>query len=121
MAAPATMIMNRLTATEEKVLDALVGVQEPVVDYVRKAVEYVESAVPALPTKDMAENLPTVKQVVDTQFAFAAKVIDNQHRFVSDLLEATKPVAEKVVSQKPAPGVRKVTKTAKSTAKRAAA
>ena len=33
-----------------------------------------------------------------------------QHKFVLDLLEVTKPVTEKVVAQKPATGVRKVTK-----------
>ena len=45
-------------------------------------------------------------------------MLDNQHKFVAELLEVTKPVTEKVVVQKPATGVRKVTKT---TARKAAA
>jgi len=51
-----------------------------------------------------------LKQFVDNQFAFAGKVLDVQHKFVLDLLDVTKPVTEKVVAQKPATGVRKVTK-----------
>ena len=37
-------------------------------------------------------------------------MLDVQHKFVLDLLDVTKPVTEKVVAQKPATGVRKVTK-----------
>jgi hypothetical protein len=110
MAATATTVMNTITDTEEKALEALVSVHDPVVDYVRKAVDYVETSIPVLPTQRIGDNLPTIKQFVDNQFAFATKVLDVQHRFVLDLLDATKPVTEKVVAQKPATGVRKVTK-----------
>jgi hypothetical protein len=118
MAAPATKVMNTITDTQEKVLETLVSVQTPVVDYVRKAVDYVETSVPELPTRDLGEKLPTIKQFVDNQFAFAGKVLDSQHTFVAELLEVTKPVTEKVVVQKPATGVHKVTK---STPRKAAA
>ena len=112
MAATATTVMNTLTDGQEKALDALVNVQAPVVDYVRKAVDYVETSVPDLPTRDLGEKLPTIKQFVDNQFLFAGRVLDSQHKFVGELLEVTKPVTEKVVVQKPATGVRKVSKTA---------
>ena len=110
MAATATTVMNNLTDGQEKALEALANVQAPVVTYVRKAVDYVETSVPDFPTKDLGEKLPTIKQFVDNQFLFAGRVLDANHKFVLDLLEATKPVAEKVVVQKPATGVRKVTK-----------
>ena len=64
----------------------------------------------SLSSQRFGENLPTIKQFVDNQFAFAGKVLDVQHKFVLDLLDVTKPVTEKVVAQKPATGVRKVTK-----------
>lgn len=112
MAATATTVMNTITDTQEKVLEALATVQAPVVTYVRKAVDYVEASMPELPTRDLGEKLPTIKQVVDNQFVFAGKVLDTQHKFVGQLLEVTKPVTEKVVVQKPATGVRKVTKAA---------
>ena len=110
MAPTATTVMNTLTDGQEKALDALVNVQTPVVEYVRKAVDYVETSVPDLPTRELGEKLPSIKQFVDNQFLFAATVLETNHKFVLDLLEATKPVAEKVVVQKPATGVRKVTK-----------
>jgi hypothetical protein len=112
MAATATTVMNTITDTQEKVLEALVTVEAPVVTYVRKAIDYVEASLPELPTRDLGEKLPTIKQVVDNQFLFAGKVLDTQHKFVAELLEVTKPVTEKVVVQKPATGVRKVTKPA---------
>ena len=112
MAAAATTVMNTLTETQEKLLGALVTVEEPVVTYVRRAVDAVEASMPELPTRDLGEKLPTIKQFVDNQFVFAGKVLDSQHKFVDQLLEVTKPVTEKVVAQKPATGVRKVTKTA---------
>ena len=49
MAATATTVMNTITDTEEKALEALVSVQAPVVEYVRKAVDYVETAIPDAP------------------------------------------------------------------------
>jgi hypothetical protein len=107
MAAPATVVMNTITDTQEKVLDAIQSAQAPVVDYVRKAVDYLESSVPELPTRTLGEKVPTIKQVVDSQFTFAGRFLDSQHKFVDDLLDVTKPVTEKVVVQKPATGVRK--------------
>ncbi len=116
MAATATTVMNTLTDTQEKLLDALVSAEEPVVTYVRKAVDAVEASVPELPTRDLGEKLPTIKQFVDNQFVFASKVLESQHKFVNQLLDVTKPVTEKVVVQKPATGVHKVTKTARKAA-----
>ena len=110
MAATATTVMNTLTDGQEKAIETLQNVQAPVVEYVRKAVDYVETSVPELPTRDLGEKIPTIKQFVDNQFLFAGKILDVNHKFVLELLDATKPVAEKVVVQKPATGVRKVTK-----------
>ena len=112
MVAPATTALNALTDAEEKVLELQHDLQEQSVAYLRKAVDYVESSLPELPTRDLGENVPSFKQVVDNQFVFAAKVLDNQHKFVVEVIEITKPVTEKVVDQKPATGVRKVTKSA---------
>ena|SRR5579871_4274943 len=112
MPATATTVMNTLTDTQEKVLEFLANAQGPLVDYVRKAADYVDGVLPELPTHDLGEKLPTIKQVVDNQFVFVGRVVDNQHKFVVELLEVTKPVTEKVVAQKPATGVRKVSKAA---------
>ncbi|HEY5154720.1 MAG TPA: hypothetical protein VIJ47_08305 [Acidimicrobiales bacterium] len=110
MATPAITVLNTITETQEKVLETVLNIEGPVVDYVRKAADYVEPNLPEFPTKDLTEDVPTLRQFVDNQFAFAAKVLDTQHKFVLELLDATKPVAEKVAVQKPAVGVKKVTK-----------
>jgi hypothetical protein len=112
MVAPATTALNALTDAEEKVLEVLHELQAQSVAYLRKAVDAIESSLPELPTRELGENSPSFKQVVDNQFVFAAKLLDNQHKFVVEVIEITKPVTEKVVAQKPATGVRKVTKSA---------
>ncbi len=111
MATPATTVLNTITDVQEKALKAVLDMEAPVVDYVRKAAENIEPNFPELPTKDLTEDVPTIRQFVDNQFAFATKVLESQHRFVIELLEATKPVTGKVVVQKPVAGVKKVTKT----------
>ncbi|HVN52303.1 MAG TPA: hypothetical protein VMT43_12760 [Acidimicrobiales bacterium] len=112
MAAPATTALNALTDAEEKILEILHDLQDQSVTYLRKAVERVESSLPELPTRELGDNAPSFKQIVDNQFVFAAKLLDNQHKFVVEVIEVTKPVTDKVVTQKPATGVRKVTKSA---------
>lgn len=112
MATPATTVLNTITDAQETVLDTVLQLEAPVVDYVRKAAEYVEPNLPESPLKDRVDNLPTLRQFVDNQFAFAAQVLDTQHKFVIALIEATRPVAEKIAPQKPAIGVKKVTKSA---------
>ena len=42
-------------------------------------------------------------EIVDLQFAFIEKVLKNQQKFVNDILDAIKPVTDKVVEAKPAP------------------
>ena len=103
--------MNTLTNGQQKALDAIVSAQAPVVAYVRKAVDFVESTIPELPTRELGEKLPSLKQFVDNQFLFATRMLETNHTFVLELLEATKPVAEKVIVQKSAVGIRKVAKT----------
>ncbi|MEI7593396.1 MAG: hypothetical protein WCK41_09280 [Actinomycetes bacterium] len=111
MATTATSAMNTLTNGQQKALDAIVSAQAPVVAYVRKAVDFVESTIPELPTRELGEKLPSLKQFVDNQFLFATRMLETNHTFVLELLEATKPVAEKVIVQKSAVGIRKVAKT----------
>ncbi len=93
---------ERLTEVEDQVLESISSTQEPVITAVKRVVELTESRIPELKIS-LNENLPQINELVDLQFAFAEKVLANQHKFVNEILNALKPVTEKVVEAKPTP------------------
>jgi hypothetical protein len=99
MSAPTEM----LNEIEDQVIDTLTQMQEPVLSSVRKAVELVEGVIPdvAIP---QAEKLPSAKELVDSQYAFATRLLKLNHEFALALLDAIKPLELKVLPEaKPAP------------------
>ncbi len=102
-------VTEKLTEIEDQVLEAVSSAQEPVVTAVKKAIEAAEGRIPELKIQ-LNENLPRVHELVDTQYAFAGKVLENSKQFVTALLDAVQPAIDKVVEPKPA----KVVKAAKS-------
>lgn len=93
---------EKLTEVEDQVLDAISSTQEPVVSTVKKVVEITEARVPVLKIR-VNDNLPQIQELVDEGFTFAEKVLKSQHKFVNEILEALKPVTDKVVESKPTP------------------
>ncbi|HEY2813593.1 MAG TPA: hypothetical protein VGJ03_09035 [Acidimicrobiales bacterium] len=100
-----TTITDTLTAAQDQILDAIEKVQEPTVDAITSVVEAVEGVLPDdRPTVPFADQLPDPKELVELSFAFAQKVLDNQHEFVKAIVAAVSPLlpaAPKVT--KPAP------------------
>jgi hypothetical protein len=86
-------ITDTVTAAQDQVLDAIEKIQEPAVDAIRTVFETVEGALPDnRPTVPFAEYVPDAKELVELGFAFAQKVLDNQHDFAKAILEAVSPV-----------------------------
>jgi len=86
-------ILDTVTQAEDKVLETIGSVQEPVVEYVKKAVDYVNGVLPEdRPTLPFADQLPSAAEIVDTQFAFATKLLKAQHDFAKAIVEATAPL-----------------------------
>lgn len=107
-----TAVIERITEVQDKVLELYESAQKPAVDAVRKGVEALEQYVPQLPTDTLGGYVPTAREVVDNQFAFAEKLLRSSHEFVGALLQAVEPVTEKVVKPSPAPVARTTRKTA---------
>jgi hypothetical protein len=103
--------ISTLTDVQDKVLDTVTSTQEPIVNFVKKVVELAESRVPELKLS-INDNLPQAHELVELQFAFADKVLKNQHAFVNEILDAVKPVTDKVVETKAAPAKPKAAKAA---------
>ena len=83
-------ILNTVEGYEDQVIDLVKRAQSPVVEYVAKGVELVGDRLPAVtyPT-----SLPTPIEVVESQVAFAKKLIDANTAIVTAVLETVAPVA----------------------------
>lgn len=105
--------VSKLVETEDQILDTVSDAEENVVDGVKKVVEAVEPRLPALGI-ELPEAFPSIEELIETQYAFAAKVLDNQRKFVLAILEAAKPLSTKVVVESAKPKVVAEKKTAKA-------
>ena len=86
-------ITDTLTTTQDQILEVIEKIQQPAVDAVRTVVETVEGILPEdRPTVPFADSLPEPKELVELYFAFAQKVLDNQHDFVKAILDAVSPL-----------------------------
>ncbi|MFP5320901.1 MAG: hypothetical protein ACLGIC_03540 [Acidimicrobiia bacterium] len=89
-----TTIMTTVTEYEEKALELLAKVQDEVLTYVKQAVELIDERLPELELPEVAvlEQVPTLEEIVNTQFAFSKKVLANQEKFAKNVVKAVKPL-----------------------------
>jgi hypothetical protein len=89
-----TPIMTTVTEYEEKALELLAKVQDEVLTYVKQAVELIDERLPELELPEVAvlEQVPTLEEIVSTQFAFSKKVLANQEKFAKNVVKAVKPL-----------------------------
>lgn len=95
-------VITTVTTYEEKALEALTKVQAEILDYVKSAVKFVDGKVSdvelpfELPEIDFVETVlaevPTLDEVVTTQFAFSKKLLANQEKFAKNVVKAVKPL-----------------------------
>ncbi len=99
-------ILETVETYESQLLDLVKKAQAPVVEYVAKGVELVGDRLPSItyPT-----SLPTPIEVVESQVAFAKKLIDANTAIVTSVLETVAPIAG---YSKPAKKVAKAVKAA---------
>ena len=108
-------ILASVTEIEERVVDTVRQLQQPVVSYVRKGVERAEGRLPKL---TYPENLPRPAEIVESQVTFAKALLDSQRDFVNDLVDAVSPL---VRPEAEAPEVKTDTATAADATKALAA
>ncbi len=82
--------LDTVEAYEAQLLELVSKAQAPVVDYVAKGVELVGDR---LPEVTYPKALPTPIEVVESQVAFAKKLIDANTAIVTSVLETVAPVA----------------------------
>lgn len=89
--------LDQLTKVQDQILEAIASFQKPVVETVGKVAERLEDVVPETPAVPYGEKLPAIDELVEAQFSFAEKLLAQQKEFTSSLLQAFKPVSDKVV------------------------
>lgn len=82
-------ILDTVTDVEGKVVDYVRAVQEPVVSYVRRGVEFADGK---LPNVSYPASLPQPGAIVDSQFEFAKALLDAQQDFVKSVADAVAPL-----------------------------
>ena len=84
-----TTFLTTVEGYEDQILDLVKKAKSPVVEYVAKGVELVEGRLPSFtyPTA-----LPTPVEVVESQTAFAKKLIDANAALVTAVLKTVAPV-----------------------------
>jgi hypothetical protein len=101
-----TTILDTVESYEAQLIELVNKAQAPVVEYVAKGVELVGDRLPEL---TYPSSLPTPIEVVESQVAFAKKLIDANTAIVTSVLETVAPVAG---FAKPAKKATKATKAA---------
>lgn len=85
-----TTFLDTVVDYEDQLIDLVKKAKAPVVEYVSKGVELVGDR---LPEVTYPKALPTPIEVVETQVAFAKKLIDANAAIVTSVLETVAPVA----------------------------
>ena len=89
-----TTIMTTVTTYEDKALELIVKVQDEVLGYVKQAVQLLDERLPEVELPEIAvlDQVPTLEEVVTTQFAFSKKLLTNQEKFAKNVVKAVKPL-----------------------------
>jgi hypothetical protein len=95
-------VITTVTDYEAKALETLVKIQDEVLGYVKQAVDFVDGRIseielpfelPEIEALDtILDEVPTLSEVVDTQFAFSKKLLANQEKFAKNVVKAVKPL-----------------------------
>lgn len=109
-----TKVIDTVTEYEAKALELVTKVQDEVLTYVKQAVEFIDGRISdvelpfEVPELAFLDEVPTLSEVVDTQFAFSKKVLANQEKFAKNFVKTVKPLTRD--AKKPV----KATKTTKA-------
>ena len=101
-----TKVITTVTEYEDKVLELITKVQGQVLDYVKQAVDFVDGRVSEvelpfeLPKIEILDEVPTLSELVDTQFAFSKKLLTNQEKFAKNVVKAVKPLTRDAAKPK---------------------
>ena len=84
-------LLETAASVQDQVLEAIKASQKAVIPAVKTFAETTAPIAGILPPPPFADKFPTVSDLVDSAFGFAAKLIAMQKEFVTKLFEAYPP------------------------------
>ena len=122
-------VIDRMTEQQERFIELLTSWQKPVVSFVGRSVAMANERASSLnfPVAErLADRMPKVElpkaaQLIETQFGFAAKLLDTNKKFALDLADAFDGEAAAPKAKPAAPTSKPAAKAAAPRAKAAAA
>jgi hypothetical protein len=86
-----TDVRTASQGVQEQILDTIRKSQEAVTDAIRTWAETVQSITPSLPATPLADKLPKPGELVSDAYDFAERLLAAQRRFAEDVIAATAP------------------------------
>lgn len=107
-------VLDPVVEVQERVIEAIAGTKQPVVDAVTRVVEVLLERLPAVPALPYADKLPTPAELVDNQAKFAAKLVSTNKSVALAAAKAAAPLTNQLLDRPSAPAARraKAVKTA---------
>jgi hypothetical protein len=114
-----TATIDRLSEVQERVLEFVESVQEPIVSTVKNVVEFVDERLPELPELPYAKDIPTTREFLTNQFSFADQMLKQNKKFSLAVSDATKPLEVQLHRTPKAPAPKATASKAKKTTTKA--
>ena len=108
-----TTAITTLKEWQDRYLDLMGRVEEPIVEFTGRMAESVAEYVPERPDWELLDKVPTMTELVENGLKFRRRVVDHQAAFVRKVMKAAHPALVKLekAPAKPAKMAR-TTKTA---------
>jgi|GEM_PF-927252 hypothetical protein len=112
-----TIVIDKVTEFEDFIIGGIANVKEPVTNAVSTLVGFVTERVTEVPAVPFAEYIPTPKEVIDNQAKFATKVVSASKEVAISVAKAAQPLTDQLLDRKSS---RKAVKNVDSVASSAA-
>lgn len=98
----ASPVIDYTISAQDKTLSALRQSQAAVIDVVETWAKAVEGSVQDLPAVPVASSLPSLEEIIQTNFDFAGRVLSAQREFAQKLVSAAAPAIKITSVETPA-------------------
>ncbi|MGI8521560.1 MAG: hypothetical protein ACR2MC_13350 [Actinomycetota bacterium] len=92
---------------QEQMLDSIEQTQNAALEGFKNWADAFEKMIPETPTVKFWNDWPSVEESIDNAYDFAGKMLANQRKFTKNVLQATRPVVDRVANEAPVASKRK--------------
>lgn len=86
---------------QEQVLESIEQTQKAALEGFKSWADAFEKMIPETPTAKVWNDWPSVEESIDNAYDFAGKMLASQRKFTKNVLQATRPVVNRVADEAP--------------------